>query len=256
MSALWEFLLSSLQDTLGKDLGRLVAVIFCLLLVLAFGAPLFLVMRSTTNLRSRRDDLLAQDSGGESLNPVILPRSDANPDTSLHASAQPVILPQSGGPELQSRNDLNLRNVERGGLATYRYIVIAIIGITVACVFLSRRANPGNALAVVPFMLFVLAVALVGHMGKFRQLMKSGPSIDIGKKVIRHESIVIRLDNDAIQKVRDSLSAGQDLDAVCREIEPAYANWGYIQQEIFRKALDMMLKSQKPASNPSQITVR
>src|SRR5580704_8119864 len=117
MSALWEFLLSSLQDTLGKDLGRLVAVIFCLLLVLAFGAPLFLVMRSTTNLRSRRDDPLAQDSGGESLNPVILPRSDANPDTSLHASAQPVILPQSGGPELQSRNDLNLRNVERGGLA-------------------------------------------------------------------------------------------------------------------------------------------
>jgi hypothetical protein len=256
MNALWEFLLSSLQDTLGKDLGQQVAVIFCLLLILAVAASLFLVMRSATNLRSRRDDLLAQDSGGESLNPVILPRSDADPVTSLHASAQPVILPQSGGPELQSRDDLSLRNVERGGLATYRYLVIAMVGITVACVFLSRLANPGNGLALVPIMLFALAAALVGHMGKFRQLMKSGPSINIGKKVIRHEPIFIKLDKDAIQKVRDSLSAGKDLDALCREIEPAYANWGYIQQEVFRKALDMMFKSQKPAINPSQITVR
>jgi hypothetical protein len=98
-------------------------------------------------------------------------------------------------------------------------------------VFLSRLANPGNGLAVVPIMLFAPAVALVGHMGKFRQLMKSGPSINIGQKVVRHEPIFIKLDNDAIQKVRDSLSAGKDLDAVCREIEPAYANWGYIQQE-------------------------
>jgi hypothetical protein len=96
MNALWQFLLSSLQDTLGKDLGQLVAVIFCLLLILAVAASLFLVMRSATNLCSRRDDLLAQDSGGESLNPVILPRSDADPVTSLYASAQPVILPQSG----------------------------------------------------------------------------------------------------------------------------------------------------------------
>jgi hypothetical protein len=256
MNALWEFLLSPLQDTLGKDLGQLVAVIFCLLLILAVAASLFLVMRSATNLRSRREDVLAQDSGGKVLNPVIVSRSEADPVTSLHASAQPVIFPQSGGPELQSRNDLSLRNVERGGLATYRYLVVAIVGITVACVFLSRRANPGNGLAVVPIMLFALAVALAGHMGKFRQLMKSGPSINIGQKAVRHESVFIKLDNNAIQKVRDTLSAGKDLDAVCREIEPAYTNWGNIQQEVFRKALDMMLKSQKPAGNPSQITVR
>ncbi len=256
MNALWEFLLSSLQDTLGKDLGQPVAVIFCLLLILAVAASLFLVMRSATNLSSRRDDLLGQDSGGESLNPVILTRSHADPVTSLHASAQPVILPQSGGSELQSRNELSLRNVERGGLAIYRYLVIAIVGITVGCVFLSRLANPGNALAAVPIMFFAIAVALVGHTGKFRQLMKSGPSINIGQKVVSRESLFIKLNNDAIQKLRDSLSAGKDLDAVCREIEPAYANWGYIQQEVFRKALDTMLKSQRPATNPSQITVR
>ena len=79
MSALEEFLLSSLQKTLGRDLAQLAAVIFCLLLILAVGAPLFLVMRSATNLRSRRDDFLAQNSGGESLNSVILPGSDADP---------------------------------------------------------------------------------------------------------------------------------------------------------------------------------
>ena len=243
MNVYWEFLVSSLQDMLGKDLGQLVAVIFCLLLILAVAAPLFLVMRAATNLRVRRDDLLAQNPGGDSLNPVILP--------------------QSIGGELESHNDITLQrsditlqNLALGGLASYRNMVIAIVGITVAGAFLCGLANSASGLVLLPIVLFAVAVAVVAHMTKFRLPMTSRPSTNIRQKVIMGEPIFFKLDKDALQKVRDSLSAGKDLDTVCREIEPPYANWSAIRQEVFRKALDMMLKSQQPPANPSQITVR
>jgi hypothetical protein len=244
MNAFWEFLLSSLQDVLGKELGQLIAWFFCLILILGVAAPLFLVMRAATNLRSRRDDLLSQDPVVGSLNPVISPQSDADPIISSPSSARPVILPQSSSPELQSHNDITRQNVARESLASYRSLVIAIVGITIAGAFFSQLAKPGNGLALAPIMLFAFAVAIVGHMGKLRQFMTSRPSINIRQKVIVGEPISIKLDNDALQKMRDLVSAGKDMDAVCRELEPAYANWGYIQQGAFRRALEIMLKRQ------------
>lgn len=257
MNAFWEFLLSSLQDSLGKDLGQLVAWAFCLLLILAVAAPLFLVMRAATNLRSsRRDDLSAQDPVGEILNPVISPRSEADLITSLESNAQPVVLPQSSSPELQLRSDVTPQNVDRSGLAAFRYLLVAIVGVTLAGAFLSRLANPANGLVLIPIMFFAIAVAVVVQMGKFRRLMTSAPSINIRRTVTMGEPVLIKLDNDALQKGRDLLNAGNDLDTVCREIEPAYANWGFIEKEAFRKAMEMMLKQSPPAATVSQTTVR
>jgi hypothetical protein len=37
--------------------------------------------------------------------------------------------------------------------------------------------------------------------------------------------LVVKLDTDSIRRAHDLLSAGQDLESVCREIEPEYVNW-------------------------------
>src|SRR5579863_7448153 len=249
MKAFWEFLLSSLQDLLGPQLGQLVAVIFCILVVLAVAAPLLMIMRAATNLRVRRDDGLPQTPGGDNLNPVILPQADPDP-VALQASAQPVIMPQSVGRELDPRNAISpaLPNIGRGGLAPFRYLFIAIAGITVAGAFFSRLANPANGLALVPVMLFAVAIAVVARMAKLRQSMGSASSIEIKRRVVMKDPIIIKLDKDALQRVRDRVSAGEDLDAVCTEIEPAYADWGAIRKEAFRKMMEMVLQQQQSAT--------
>ncbi len=57
------------------------------------------------------------------------------------------------------------------------------------------------------------------------------------------EPLVVRLGKDSIRRARDLLSAGQDLESVCREIEPAYANWRVPQQLGFRRAMETVLKT-------------
>ncbi len=78
--------------------------------------------------------------------------------------------------------------------------------------------------------------------------LKIRRGLSIGKadsfKVSVMEPTVIKLDNTAIQKARDCLSAGGDLDSICRELEPEYTNWISIRQQAFQKAIAMLLKTQ------------
>jgi hypothetical protein len=97
----------------------------------------------------------------------------------------------------------------------------------------------------------------VNRRTRFGLRVSLNPSVKIGRnvpvgepftvKVSGGEPLVLKLDNDAIQKVRDLLSAGNDLDRVCREIEPAYANWGFVQQCAFKKAMELLLEVQQSA---------
>lgn len=255
MKPFWEFLLSSLQDLLGPQLGQLVAVIFCVLVVLVVAVPIVMMLRAATNLSVTRDDGLGQATGGVSLDPVVLAPSDSDP-VAARASVQPVVMPESAGRELDSRDNIDpaLPNAVRGGVAAFRHLFVAIVGITVAGAFLSHLANPASGLVLLPVILFAFAIAIVAQVGKLRQFMGSASSIEIKRTVMMKDPIIIKLGNDALRQARDRVSAGEDLDTICREIEPAYADWGTIRKEAFRKMMGMVLKQQPGAASSTSAT--
>jgi hypothetical protein len=84
--------------------------------------------------------------------------------------------------------------------------------------------------------------------------IKPNPGGSLTVKRSAKESLVIRLNKDALEKSRELLRAGADIESVCREIEPAYANWRIVQQQAFRRAIEMMLKAEPTAQNSPQIT--
>lgn len=63
------------------------------------------------------------------------------------------------------------------------------------------------------------------------------------------EPTVVRLEADALQKAQDLLKSGMDMDSVCREINPDYVKWGSLEQRLFQRAMETLLKSQR--STPS-----
>jgi hypothetical protein len=114
------------------------------------------------------------------------------------------------------------------------------------------------------FSLFVAAAAVFSQMERFRRIMTGEPSIKITKTltigepgVVKIESdnitepvtvgepTVVKMETNALQQAQDLLNGGKDMDAVCREINPEYAKWGSIQQQLFRKTLEAVLKSQR-----------
>jgi hypothetical protein len=60
-------------------------------------------------------------------------------------------------------------------------------------------------------------------------------------------SLVVRLNKDAVQMARDLFRDGNDLESVCRKIEPAYANWRIVQQQALRRAIEMVLTAEPTA---------
>ena len=45
----------------------------------------------------------------------------------------------------------------------------------------------------------------------------------------------------------------RDLEAVCREIEPEYANWDTVQQKAFRRAIEMVINADPSAHSSAQV---
>ena len=68
------------------------------------------------------------------------------------------------------------------------------------------------------------------------------------------QRLVVKLDKDAVEKGRALLTAGKDFDSVCREIEPEYASWGMLQQQVFQKAMKTLLKTQLVPGTSSPVT--
>ena len=64
------------------------------------------------------------------------------------------------------------------------------------------------------------------------------------KFTVKEEPIVVRLKGDALQKAQTLLATGKDMDSICREINPEYASWGSLRQQMFQKAMEAVLKSQ------------
>jgi hypothetical protein len=116
---------------------------------------------------------------------------------------------------------------------------LAVFAMVVAGVFFSRITKSTNVLVLLPTVLIAFAFIML------RQVLglKVGPSITIKRTITVKEPLVVRLDKDAIQKARILVSTGRDLESVCREIEPGYQNWGFAQQQGFRKAMETLLKN-------------
>jgi len=64
------------------------------------------------------------------------------------------------------------------------------------------------------------------------------------KFTVKEEPMVVRMKSGALQKAQTLLATGKDMDSVCREINPEYASWGSLRQQMFQKAMEAVLKSQ------------
>ena len=64
------------------------------------------------------------------------------------------------------------------------------------------------------------------------------------KFTVKEEPMVVRLKGDALQKAQTLLATGKDMDSVCREIDPEYASWESLRQQMFQRAMKALLKSQ------------
>lgn len=57
---------------------------------------------------------------------------------------------------------------------------------------------------------------------------------------------VVHLDQATLDRARESLAQGLDLDDTCRAIHPQYADWDPLLQKAFRRALRASLDAERP----------
>jgi hypothetical protein len=257
MKPYWDFLVSALQDQLGKEWGQLVAWLFCISVILVVVVPLYMIMKAATKLGSRRDADMGVIPGIN--DPVTMSQPAAASFTS--AQSQPVasypgVVPPLAVPEVQSQIDtpLSSQNIQRNNLAASRYISLAVFAMMIAGAIFARRTNPINAFGLLPLVLIGFGLVKLSRSSGIRLLLSAKPSVKISRTVTVREPLVVKLNNETVQKARALLSTGQDLESVCREIEPAYANWSFPQQQGFRRAMETVLKTQLGAGTSSRTT--
>jgi hypothetical protein len=102
---------------------------------------------------------------------------------------------------------------------------------------------------VVPLYKMMRASTDVRDLARDAMMANSGASLSLTAKGFAGKSLVVKLDKDTVQKARDLIRAGADLESVCHEIEPAYADWRTIQQQAFRRAIEMVLTSAPTVQN-------
>jgi hypothetical protein len=239
MNAYWQFMLSALQDQFGKELGQLIAWLFCITVVLLIVTPLYMIMKSATQLGSGRANDMGVSPGMH--NPVVLSEPISDPFPSVRVASYPATMAPSDALERQSLADASSsNNGQVSGLAASRYVGLAVFAMVVAGALFTRITNRTNVLVLLPTVLIAFAFIMLRQV----LALKVRPSsITIKRTVTVKEPLVVRLDKDAIQKARILMSTGRDLESVCREIEPGYQNWGFAQQQGFRKAMETLLEN-------------
>src|SRR5713226_2432847 len=100
MKPIWEFLLKTLEESFGKDLGQLIALISCFFLLLAVFVPVYLLVRAL-GYRAK-----AAGRGAPSSEDVI---------QAIIPSAEGIEVPQSRDEFIQT-----LESIKRGGLKIYK----------------------------------------------------------------------------------------------------------------------------------------
>lgn len=62
---------------------------------------------------------------------------------------------------------------------------------------------------------------------------------------------VVNLDQATLDRARQSLAGGLNLDDTCRAIHPEYAHWDPFLQKAFRSALRAALEAERPDAGPA-----
>jgi hypothetical protein len=131
----------------------------------------------------------------------------------------------------------------------YKNASFALIVLMVGLVVFGRMQALPAGLIVITLVSFAGVATFVSQMHRFGRMMSAGGFNRNVTFTINHQSVggdptVIKMDADALQRARGLISAGMNIDAVCREINPTYASWGMIEQGLFRKVIEAVLKQE------------
>ena len=240
MKPFWDFILSSLRESLSKQSGQSLAGIAIVLILLAVLIPVYLVMKlfRTSGTIEVREPTIT----GDVLDALI----STGQDTPTRQDAE---IPESGQQFVR-----NLESAKRSGLEFYKLLTYGITAVLICIgIYFASIATVANGLILPTFMLFAVAFIVFTQMQRFREMMTPETpeplSINFTKTVRTSEPTVVRMENDAIQKAASLLVSGKDMDSVCAEINPDYANWGSLQKQLFRKTMEEVLKSQPSKGN-------
>jgi len=180
-------------------------------------------------------------------------------------TASPTPGPIGHAPETRQDFVRALERTKAPLLMIYRAVMhIAVALFVIGGIYFFVIATPGNQLFLVSIMMFAVAFVIWAKMSRFMQDEKElssitfdakpmnepkdfslfGLPLKISETVVEGEPTVIKLETDAIKTASALLRSGNDLDAVCRQINPEYAGWGTLQKQLFRKAMEAMLKAE------------
>lgn len=150
-------------------------------------------------------------------------------------------------------------------LKIYRTIMWVVVGVFVlGGIHFYMIATPGNELILVSLISFGVAFAIWARMSQFMKDEEElhsivpgaqatdeskdaslwGVPLKISKTFSAGEPTVVKIESDAIKTASELLRGGSDMDMVCRQINPQYANWGSLQKRLFRKTMEMVLKAE------------
>jgi heme/copper-type cytochrome/quinol oxidase subunit 4 len=240
MKPIWDFILSSLRESLSNQSEQSLAGIAIVLILLALLIPVYLVMKifRISGTIEVRDPTIT----GDVLDKLI----STGQDTSARQDAQI--------PESRQQFVRNLESARRSGLEFYKLLTFGIAAVlTCIGIYFASIATVANGLILPTIMIFAAAFFVFTGMQKFREMMTPETpeplSIHFTETERTSEPTVVRMENDDLQKAASLLVSGKDMDSVCAEINPDYANWGSLQKQLFRKTMEEVLKSQPSKGN-------
>lgn len=240
MKPIWDFILSSLRESLSNQSSQSLAGIAIVLILLAVLIPVYLVMKifRMSGTIEVRDPTIT----GEVLDQLISTGQDA-------PARQEARIPES-----RQQFVRNLESARRSGLEFYKFLTFGITAVlTCIGIYFASIATVANGLILPTIMIFAAAFFVFTGMQKFRGMMtlRTPEPLSIHFTVTERtsEPTIVRMENDDIQKAASLLLSGKDMDSVCAEINPDYANWGSLQKQLFRKTMEEVLKSQPSKGN-------
>ena len=151
----------------------------------------------------------------------------------------------------------SLEQTRAGLLKVYKGLLLGVGTVLLAAAFYTALvATTANGLALVAFLLLCLAGAAFGGMWKYERRASSGPTnvVNLVQAIEPHVSMLITepqvgvLGNQAIERAKELSQEGAPLDAICREVNPEYGQWGSFQQQAFQRVMEAVLQHYSAAA--------
>jgi hypothetical protein len=253
MDELWQLVSNQLNGSLGPGA-------FILLFAIIF-VPIFFLIKM---LASRSKGIQISAGAGDA-EAMIRSAMSARPLTGAPVAAQSsegvpwtsasTFTPARSGEAVQpSATEIAEVIQGLGGLGParptiFKQLPFLLIALVVGVTVLARVRTLPIGVFVITLISFVGVATFISRMRRLGQMMSAGGlnrnvTITINHQMTGVDPTIIKMDPDSLQKARGLLSAGMNIDAVCREINPAYASWGMIEQGLFRKVIEAALRQQ------------